>query len=110
VWRRGRIAAGAPAFRVVVALTSGEVLVGPIGHATRLEYTVMGEAVNLAAKLEKHTRAEGVSALTTRDTLELAMRQGFRAERRLVIRSRRQIAGVDVPVDVVVLDGALAPV
>lgn len=109
-WYRSREAAGQPAFAVILALTSGEVLVGPIGHATRLEYTVMGEAVNIAAKLEKHTRVEAVRALATRETIELARAQGFRPQGRLVVRSTRTVIGLDVPVDVVVLDGQIVSV
>ena len=50
-------------------MVSGELVVGAVGDADRLEYTVIGQPVNLAAKLEKHTRIEGVSALTTAATL-----------------------------------------
>ena len=107
-WRRRRSATGRPAFEIVVAVTCGDVLVGPIGHATRLEYTVMGEPVNVAAKLEKQTRVEGSTALTTRATLEIAVRQGFRAARPLEIRSQRQVPGLGAPTDLVVLDSALA--
>ncbi len=43
----------------------------------RLEHTIIGEVVNLAAKLEKHTKAEAVEALVTRQAFELAVEQGY---------------------------------
>lgn len=51
--------------RVGDAVATDRVVFGAVGDADRLEYTVIGEAVNLALKLEKHTKAEGVSALAT---------------------------------------------
>ncbi|MEM7445320.1 MAG: adenylate/guanylate cyclase domain-containing protein, partial [Pseudomonadota bacterium] len=48
------------------AMAAGEVVFATLGGAGRLEYTVIGQAANLAAKLEKHNKAEGVAALTTR--------------------------------------------
>ncbi|MEQ1613345.1 MAG: adenylate/guanylate cyclase domain-containing protein, partial [Hyphomicrobiaceae bacterium] len=44
------------------AAASGPVVFATLGSARRLEFTVIGEAVNLAAKLEKHNKAEGSRA------------------------------------------------
>ena len=62
---------------ISIAVASGELVVGAVGDADRLEFTVIGHPVNLAAKLEKHTRIEGVSALTTASTLRTAQQQGL---------------------------------
>lgn len=51
-WRLEREERGLPALRMGLAGAVGDVVFG-----TRLEYTVIGEVVNLVAKLEKHTRA-----------------------------------------------------
>lgn len=42
--------------RVGVGVNSGEVVAGPVGAPSRMEYTVIGEAVNVAARLESLTR------------------------------------------------------
>jgi adenylate cyclase len=50
---RCRAAAGDPAVRFGLALHIGEVLFGNIGASSRLDFTVIGPAVNHAARLEK---------------------------------------------------------
>src|SRR5262249_31248882 len=62
------------------AVAAGPVVFATLGNADRLEYTVIGEAVNLAAKLEKHNKVEGTRALVPLATLELAHAQGYRGE------------------------------
>ena len=81
----------------------GDVIFGPVGPATRLEYTVIGEVVNLVAKLEKHAKSEGARALTTGEAYALARDQGYRPARAPEIRTGRKVEGVTDPVDVVVL-------
>ena len=83
----------------------GAVVFGAVGDPTRLEYTVIGDAVNLAAKLEKHTKVEGRRALTTADALARALAQGYAAPAGLETRAARTVEGVDTPLDLVVMDG-----
>ena len=86
---------------ISIAVASGELVVGAVGDADRLEFTVIGNPVNLAAKLEKHTRIEDVSALTTAATLRTARQQGFPG--RFPAPARRHVAGVAQPLELVVL-------
>jgi len=66
-----------------VALHSGSVLVGNKGSALRLDYGLVGDAVNEAARVEALTKYYGVRLLVTRDTYAQFTRQG---SRRLVDR------------------------
>jgi adenylate cyclase len=53
VLNRIRAAADEPAVRFGLALHIGEVMFGNIGASNRLDFTVIGPAVNYAARLEK---------------------------------------------------------
>ena len=64
---------------------------------------MIGEPVNLAAKLEKANKAEAVAALTTAATLEIAEAQGYQPPPTLEHRAKRPIEGTGEPMDLVVL-------
>ncbi len=102
-WRSLCLAAGRTCPEVNGAMASGRILFGAVGDAERLEYTVIGGAVNLSAKLEQMNKQLITRAVCDRSSLELAARQGFRPD-----HEPRHLAGVTVPglgqpVDLVVL-------
>jgi adenylate cyclase len=76
-----------------------------VGAADRLEYTVIGSAVNRAAKLEKHTKAEKVRALADMATWRRAQDQGYVAPAERERRPGRAVEGLAEPIDVMVLAG-----
>jgi adenylate cyclase len=102
-WREERRAAGLPPLEIGLAVASGRVVFGAVGDGERLEFTVIGDAVNLAAKLEKHNKEEGTRALTDGETYALAERQGYRASTAPERRPDRKVAGVAESVEIVVL-------
>ena len=101
-WNRYRAGEGRPAHRVNAAAAFGPIVFGAVGDVDRLEYTVIGDPVNQAAKLEKANRSEAVDALTDRGTFEAALRQGYEAGP-VEHRSGSRLEGFDEPVDLVVL-------
>ena len=102
-WNAGRRAAGEPELRVGAAVASGRLIFGAVGDESRLEYTVIGDAVNLAAKLEKATKDQKVRAHTTGETYDVAVTQGYTPPDTKDRRTAQTVDGVDEPVDLVVL-------
>ncbi len=77
-WNVERRTKGDPPLDVNCGVATGTVVFGCVGAGDLLEYTVIGDAVNVSAKLEKHNKRLGTRALATADAVEDALAQGYR--------------------------------
>ena len=103
-WAAERHAAGLPAPGVGIGIALGTVTCGAVGAEGRLEYAVIGDPVNRAAKLQNHTKAEGVRALATPLALARAVEQGYAPARASKVLPARAVAGIAEPIDLVVIE------
>lgn len=61
-----------PEIQIRIGLATGEVVVGNIGSDTARSYTVMGDIVNLASRLESANKQFGTAIIISESTLRMA--------------------------------------
>ncbi len=78
-WRESEpVFAGMPQVAIGIGLATGMISHGAVGGGERLEMTVIGTAVNLAAKLEKFNKVLKSACICDGPTWIDAQRQGYR--------------------------------
>jgi adenylate cyclase len=78
-FNRGRGGPRSPEISIGCALNSGPVLAGQIGSEKRMEYTVIGDTVNLTSRIEALTKPFGVDILVS-ESLRAELGADYRLE------------------------------
>lgn len=100
-WNARRAERGEEPVELNAAITVGPVLFGVTGDASRLEFTVIGDAVNFAAKLEKHCKAIGCPVLATTAALDCARVQGLTSPGKWRCLGNQEVRGLAEPIEIV---------
>jgi len=96
MWKRE----GKPAFDARIGINSGPMIAGNIGGRNRFDYTVIGDSVNLASRLEGANKMYGTSILISEETFQLVHNKFWCRELDLI-----RVKGKNKPVRVYELIG-----
>jgi len=75
-----RIQSSKPEIKVGITIHTGEVIVGNIGSEERQEYTVVGDAVNTASRMQLYNRQFNLSLLLSKEIVEKIDQDKFKVK------------------------------
>jgi adenylate cyclase len=92
---------GEDAIQIGIGLNTGPAIVGSIGSPERMEFTVIGNTVNVASRIEALNKTLGTSLLLSKET-----RTAIRTDVQLQALPPQPVKGVDQPVEIFTIASA----
>ena len=86
--------------RIGIGINTGQVIAGTIGGGSKLEFTLIGDTVNVAARVEQLTKTTGDTILLTQQTVDAMVTRPDR----LANRESHELKGKSAAVQVYAMD------
>ncbi|MBE7636656.1 adenylate/guanylate cyclase domain-containing protein [Sneathiella sp. P13V-1] len=99
-WNEKRKSHGLPEVKASIGVHAGEVVLGDIGSERRLEFAVLGDAVNVCSRLEALTRELAVKAVVSSAVVEQAGGSDFAVEKGFAHHGPVELRGRNEAVDI----------
>jgi adenylate cyclase len=90
---------GLPTIGVGIGINTGDCIVGNMGSESRFDYSVIGDSVNLGARLEGQTRNyDGVDLLLSSYTYQSGLSTAVREVDRIQVKGKREKVTIYTPI------------
>ena len=88
-----------PPINVGIGISTGECIVGNMGSEIRFDYSVIGDAVNLGARLESQTRNyDGIRVLLGPETYRSCKERAFSEVDRILVKGKSEKVTIYTPI------------